>query len=471
MSEKIYNAPIEIQKDILTAIGGDGTKHYNSPYDVQLAILEQVEGGSGGGIPEAPEDGKIYGRKDGDWAEIGSNFEVVVADELPEASADTMGKIYLIPSTNPQTQNVRDEFITVHTVVDDVDVYEWEKIGSTAIDLSDYYTKDETDDLLDEKEDKVDYIIFDFENPVWTQEQLDFINSNPTKEELLKRCLIKNSGAYYKVIFANSDLYISAFSQGIAFIFGLNNKPKVLDGEQAVYRYEYYTKGDVDSKLARKQDTLTAGEGITIDENNVISAAGDSAPIELVEGETLTQEQYDAIYDIYIKAFGGEPSQFNRIVLIKDGVRYNVTEYITSNTFFGTVMYIGSKAYFLYYHLSNVGSTISFTQVEIGGGGDETHEEVVATAFNYLNTKVDDNYDTLSGRFASEAAIAKNYTDAKALKAERDLDKSDSITAAGIYYSVKSEDDTVKNMITLTQAEYDALSDTDPKTFYIIVSE
>ena len=35
---------------------------------------------------------------------------------LPEASAQTVGKIYLVPSADPKTQNVKDEFITLTTV-------------------------------------------------------------------------------------------------------------------------------------------------------------------------------------------------------------------------------------------------------------------------------------------------------------------------------------------------------------------
>lgn len=64
-------------------------------------------------------------------------IELVPVDVLPEASASTMGKIYLVPSTDPQTANSKDEFITF---LED-DVYDWEQIGSTAIDLSGYMPK------------------------------------------------------------------------------------------------------------------------------------------------------------------------------------------------------------------------------------------------------------------------------------------------------------------------------------------
>ena len=64
---------------------------------------------------------------------------------LPTASADTMNIIYLVPSSYPQTQNVKDEYITIATTEQDVTTYSWEKIGSTDIDLSGYYTSQQTD--------------------------------------------------------------------------------------------------------------------------------------------------------------------------------------------------------------------------------------------------------------------------------------------------------------------------------------
>ena len=64
----------------------------------------------------------------------GFSYESVAS--LPIASDDTMGKIYLVPSADPQTQNVKDEFITIESS----GLYSWEQIGSTVIDLSGYVT-------------------------------------------------------------------------------------------------------------------------------------------------------------------------------------------------------------------------------------------------------------------------------------------------------------------------------------------
>lgn len=71
-------------------------------------------------------------------------FSYEVVPTLPEASAETMHCIYLAPSADPQAQNIKDEYITLQSD-SQRDVYFWEQIGSTAIDLSDYYTSAETD--------------------------------------------------------------------------------------------------------------------------------------------------------------------------------------------------------------------------------------------------------------------------------------------------------------------------------------
>ena len=73
-------------------------------------------------------------------------FTYQSVQSLPTASADTMNIIYLVPSSDPQTQNVKDEYITISSTNEqDQTVYSWEKIGSTDIDLSGYYTSTQTD--------------------------------------------------------------------------------------------------------------------------------------------------------------------------------------------------------------------------------------------------------------------------------------------------------------------------------------
>lgn len=70
-------------------------------------------------------------------------FTYEVVAELPTASAETMGKIYLVPTSDPKLKNVKDEFITIDNGESAETRYTWEQIGSTAIDLSAYSTTEQ----------------------------------------------------------------------------------------------------------------------------------------------------------------------------------------------------------------------------------------------------------------------------------------------------------------------------------------
>lgn len=58
----------------------------------------------------------------------------VVANPLPTASADTLGKIYLVPMTDTEDSNVKEEYVTWL----DGSTYKWERLGTTKFDNSDY---------------------------------------------------------------------------------------------------------------------------------------------------------------------------------------------------------------------------------------------------------------------------------------------------------------------------------------------
>lgn len=59
---------------------------------------------------------------------------VEVVSTRPTASQDTMNKLYLVPETDAETEDVYEIFVTVEDEGD----YTWEKIDSTRIDLSGY---------------------------------------------------------------------------------------------------------------------------------------------------------------------------------------------------------------------------------------------------------------------------------------------------------------------------------------------
>lgn len=78
-----------------------------------------------------------------DMLSAGMKYEVV--EELP--ATGEAGTFYLVPKQSAGTGDVYDEYIYVDG--------SFEHIGSTEIDLSNYYTKTQADDLLDDKVDKV----------------------------------------------------------------------------------------------------------------------------------------------------------------------------------------------------------------------------------------------------------------------------------------------------------------------------
>lgn len=59
-------------------------------------------------------------------------FDAVVADSLPVPSEQYIKKLYLVPSTNPETRNVKDEFICVKIG----DSWSWEQVGSTDVTIA-----------------------------------------------------------------------------------------------------------------------------------------------------------------------------------------------------------------------------------------------------------------------------------------------------------------------------------------------
>ena len=94
---------------------------------------------------------------------------------------------------------------------------------------------------------------------------------------------IKIGGVNYSINGSNSINDIKVNGQSV-----VNNKVANLYTQSA---YDYSTNkiatmADISTELASKQDKLTAGTGITINENNVISSSGGSAPENILTTDT-----------------------------------------------------------------------------------------------------------------------------------------------------------------------------------------
>lgn len=167
-----------------------------------------------------------------------NGLSFVVAEALPTASNLTVNKIYLVPSTDPKAENVKDEWITIQVLGG----YAWERIGSATVDLSQYYTKSEVDTLLAN---------IDLSN-YYTKAQVDALIAN-----------IDFSNYYTKsqidTMFANIDLS------------------------------DYYTKTQVDTALALKQDLLVSGTSIKTINNISLLGEGNISIADGVDGKSAYQ--------------------------------------------------------------------------------------------------------------------------------------------------------------------------------------
>lgn len=72
-------------------------------------------------------------------------FEIKIVDALPATGQKMV--LYLLPKTSASGDNIYDEYIWLESTSS------FELVGSTTVDLSDYYTKTETDQKLDTKQD------------------------------------------------------------------------------------------------------------------------------------------------------------------------------------------------------------------------------------------------------------------------------------------------------------------------------
>ena len=73
---------------------------------------------------------------------VTGGVQIVVADNLPTASKDTVGKIYFIPHVHGE-KDIYDEYLTI-IGTEEPTTYSWEKIGNTDIDLSGYAKNNHT---------------------------------------------------------------------------------------------------------------------------------------------------------------------------------------------------------------------------------------------------------------------------------------------------------------------------------------
>ena len=186
-----------------------------------------------------------------------------VVETLPTTDIDTH-TIYLVPDA--QTPNVYEEYLYIND--------QWASLGTTDVDLSNYYTKTETDDLLDDKQDTLTFDAAPTQsstNPVTSggvftalaakQDELTF-DAAPTENSTNP----VESGGVYTALAAKQDTL-------------------TLDTEPIEDSTNPIESGGVYTALAGKQDNLTFDTAPTANSDNPVKSGGIKTAIDTVNNK------------------------------------------------------------------------------------------------------------------------------------------------------------------------------------------
>jgi len=196
-------------------------------------------------------------------------FQSKIVSTLPIPSIDTTGWIYLVPSDDPKTQNVKEEYITVL----DGSTYKWEHIGSTNIDLSPYSTTEQMNAAINTAL-----------QAYTTTENLTTLLAQ--KQDVINDLSTIRSGA----------------SAGATAL-----QPAALN--------DYYTKQQADMLLGQKQNTLTFDNAPTENSDNPVKSSGVKAADDNLQSQITALQNIvadlETIAEGYVRVAGAENPALN----------------------------------------------------------------------------------------------------------------------------------------------------------------
>lgn len=208
-----------------------------------------------------------------------SGFDFLVVDKLPDIGES--GHIYLVPHKHGD-KDIYDEYIWVQYTRD------FEKIGTTDLDLSDYYTKSETNKNLDKKVDKIDGYSLVLNSEIERLSNVDNYNDTEIKNLINTKQDKLTAGENISIIKNEENkLIISATDTVYTAGEGINIEGNVITNTNISAEWGNVS-GDINSQtdlqdllsskidtdifnqeISKKQDILTVGDGIDISNNTI----------------------------------------------------------------------------------------------------------------------------------------------------------------------------------------------------------
>jgi len=173
----------------------------------------------------------VYGaEKTGSYTMSVSNIRIVDIDQV-DIDPHT---IYLVPSSDPENQNVYDEYMYIN--------YQWEQIGSTAVDLSAYVTS--TDYATSSKAGIVKPIA-SYGLQMWGADNLGLTRASATDIEN------RDTNDLKPIVLGNMDAAVKA-----AMCDGKGTAWTANEQSAAIERMGLYTKTEIDEKLGDVETAL-----------------------------------------------------------------------------------------------------------------------------------------------------------------------------------------------------------------------
>lgn len=87
-----------------------------------------------------------------EYLNIKGSLQAVVVEELP--ATGEAGVLYLVPKDESGAEDIYDEYLWVEKD----GTYQFERVGATSVDLTDYYTKEEIDAMIGDIESELHVI-------------------------------------------------------------------------------------------------------------------------------------------------------------------------------------------------------------------------------------------------------------------------------------------------------------------------
>ena len=217
-----------------------------------------------------------------------ANIEFITVDELPEVGKSNI--IYLI-SHQHGDKDIYDEYAWIETT------QSFEKIGNTDIDLSNYYTKEESNILLDTKVDKIDGYSLMSDTEIERLSTVDNYNDTEVKNLIDTKQDLLTAGENVNIVYNEET--------GLTIISSIDTN--------TIY---------------------TAGEGISIDDNNVITNTREELNWGNITGDITQQEDLKEVLNekVNTEIFNEELNKKQNALTAGEGVE------ITDGTISGTVI-------------------------------------------------------------------------------------------------------------------------------------